>query len=465
MRNSRVFIGWSGPDNQEIARKVSNRLSESGFSSIIGGEWKASLTVSEEIIDQMNVCDFAIVLIEKEIRRNKQDEIVSMGFNPNVMMELGYMLRKVSDHQRIRRVLLNLDPSELPSDLQGAWTLKVEKPDYEKDDAEARERVLNSVTEKIVDDFLGYIKNFKNADKLDYFDDWEENKLDIYNYKGDIRIADKLIYGMQAAVYSGEFERLYEKLTHIKAQLAKKDRYGDYSAVACAMAVLNVFVATNRLTKPLEENDFYSLCDALSREYENNMDDDDLKCWCKIFRTDKLELCYELFAGNQSDNEEKIEYYYAALELCHNIFDMIEAHINDVPEGQPKKDEEYSLLYKAFTTRNIYLIHGQLKELEPDKAEEHLAKQKQYCAETYGYRKELYSYYTADTRENSLSMNFVSQEYLLSIAEQYKFEDSRLKKMELSRTAKNLFGNWRKRIEIQNMIFAKVEKEGAGFLF
>ena len=35
MRNSRVFIGWSGPDNQEIARKVSNRLSESGFSSII----------------------------------------------------------------------------------------------------------------------------------------------------------------------------------------------------------------------------------------------------------------------------------------------------------------------------------------------------------------------------------------------------------------------------------------------
>ena len=86
MRNSRVFIGWSGPDNQEIARKVSNRLSESGFSSIIGGEWKASLTVSEEIIDQMNVCDFAIVLIEKEIRRNKQDEIVSMGFNPNVMM-------------------------------------------------------------------------------------------------------------------------------------------------------------------------------------------------------------------------------------------------------------------------------------------------------------------------------------------------------------------------------------------
>ena len=221
----------------------------------------------------------------------------------------------------------------------------------------------------------------------------------------------------------------------------------------------------NQLINRLSVNDFYSLCDALSREYENNMDDDDLKCWCKIFRTDKLELCYELFAGNQSDDEEKIEYYYAALELCHNIFDMIEAHINDVPEGQPKKDEEYSLLYKAFTTRNIYLIHGQLKELEPDKAEEHLAKQKQYCAETYGYRKELYSYYTADTRENSLSMNFVSQEYLLSIAEQYKFEDSRLKKMELSRTAKNLFGNWRKRIEIQNMIFAKVEKEGAGFLF
>ncbi len=465
MRNSRVFIGWSGPDNLEIARMISNRLSDNGFRSIIGGEWRSSLTVSEEIIDQMNACDFAIVLIEKEIRRNKNGEIVSMGFNPNVMMELGYMLRKVTDHQCIRRILINMDPSELPSDLQGAWTLVVEKSDYEQSDIDARNKALSSVAERAVDDFLDYIKDFKNADKLDYFDNWEENKLDIYNYTGDVRIADKLIYGMQSAVYTGEFERLYEKLTHIKSQLAKKDRYNDYNAVACALAVLNVFVATNRLTKPLDEATFYTLTDALSREYENNINDDDMKVWCKIFRTDKLELCYELFAGNQDDDAEKIEYYYAALELCHEIYDLLNQHINSSEDPQVKKDEKYSLLYLAFTTRNIYLIHRQLEVLEPEKREEHIEKQREACAESYGYRKELYNYYTEDKRENSISMNFVSQEYLLTIAEQYRFEDSKLRKMELSRTAKSLFGAWKKRIEIQNMIFQKVEDAGAGFLF
>jgi hypothetical protein len=89
MGNRRVFIGWSGEENREIACRISNELSSANYFPIIGGEWKASLTVSQEIIQQMKACDFAIILIEKETRKNEKGEIVSIGFNPNVMMEIG----------------------------------------------------------------------------------------------------------------------------------------------------------------------------------------------------------------------------------------------------------------------------------------------------------------------------------------------------------------------------------------
>ena len=121
MANNRVFIGWSGKTNREIAKKVKDHLVSSGFPTVIGGEWQASFTVSDDIIHQMNGCDFAIILIEKEERKDKQGNTISLGFNPNVMMELGYLLHKLKDANRIRRILINMDPSELPSDLQGTW--------------------------------------------------------------------------------------------------------------------------------------------------------------------------------------------------------------------------------------------------------------------------------------------------------------------------------------------------------
>ena len=261
MGNKRVFIGWNGADNQEIARKVSNRLSNANYYPIIGGEWRASLTVSEEIIHQMNGCDFAIILIEKEIRTNAKDEVISMGFNPNVMMELGYMLHKVTDPNRIRRILINMEPSELPSDLQGAWSVAVKKDAYHPADEAARERALSNVADAVMQDFTEYIKVVRShTNKLDYFDHWDENMLEIYHYAGDTRISEKLIYGMQAAIYSGDYERLYQKLLQIKDQLSKKDRYNDYAPVACAIAVLSVFVATKRLTVLPTEQQFCELC-------------------------------------------------------------------------------------------------------------------------------------------------------------------------------------------------------------
>ncbi len=453
MGNKRIFIGWNGEDNREIAVKVSNLLSEAGYSPIIGGQWRASFTVSRDIIEQMIGCDYAIILIEKEERKNKNGDLVSMGFNPNVMMELGYLLHKFNDANRIRRILINLDPSELPSDIQGTWTVAVEKAEYDKDDEDAKERVFLEVAEKVAEDFFDYMSRGDNlSNKLDYFDNWEENVQDIFKYTGNVRIADKLIYGMQAAIYSGDYQRLYEKLAVIKDSLLQKDKFGDYSAVGCAMAVLSVFVLTHRLTHTPTEEQFDKMFRDLNSEYERDIKDHDLRTWCKIFRLDKLELCYEVYAAGQTNIEDKREYYYDALDLCHRILEMINEHVT----GAGTSDDKYALIYQAFASRNVSQIHKYLAEIEPDKAEEHLSIQKEYCARTLEYRKELYDYYKDGKRKDSLSMDFISQEYLLALCEQDAFETDRLTKRSNERIAKSIYRQWSERNQIRNMIFEKV---------
>lgn len=462
MRNKRVFIGWSGNDNQEIARKISNLLALNGFSSIVGGEWRRAFYVSEDIIHQMNGCDFAIFLIEKEIRKNDKDEIISIGFNPNVMMELGYMLHKISDPGCIRRVLINALPNELPSDLQGTWTDEIKKDSYDENDLEKREAIINNVAEKVATEFINHIKTFKPADKLDYFDNWEEIKLDIFDFEGDVRIADKLIYGMQAAIYSGEFDELYKCLEGIKDKLTKTDRFKDYGAVACAMALLKVFVESRRLSKPLTDSQFSDLCDDLEIEYEKDILDEDLKDWCSIFRIDKLELCYELCARSQEDPADKIELYTEALKLCYKILEKLDAHI--AKNETIRIDENYALLYRAFANRNISQIHKNLIELEPDKAEEHLAEQKKYCLETYINRKELYNFYKSSSRENSRTMDLVSQEYYIALVEQYEFEESFTERKKIKQTAKKIHDMLEDRAKIQNMILETVKAKKTEFL-
>lgn len=459
MKNRRVFIGWSGEDNRDIAEMISNYLREENYFPIIGGEWKTSFSVSEEIMHQMNGCDFGLFLIEKEIRKN-DDKIISIGFNPNVMMELGYMLRKVSDYNCVRRVLINVSPNELPSDLQGTWTDEIKKFSYPSGDAETRNKVLSDAAEEIATKFFEYMKNFKSTDKLDYFDSWEENKFDIYNFTGDVRIGEKLIYGMQAAIYSGEFDKLYENLTKIKEQLLRRDRFKDYGAVVCAMAVLNVFVVTRRLTAGLNDTQFGQLYEMLEIEYEKDIEDNDLKTWCKIFRKDKLELCFELYARELQNPKEKIEYYYEALRLCHEILDMIDRHITKTDGA----DANYALIYQAFANRNISQIHKFLIDLEPEKASEHLASQKDYCFKTYSNRKELYTLYKSGIRENSLAMDFVSQEYYLSLVEQYQFEENIIEKKRIKVIAKTIHDKLEDHARVQNMILQSVKNQNADFL-
>ena len=456
----RVFIGWSGEDNQEIAKKIRESLAERNYTAIVGGQWQRAFTVSEEILRQMNGCDFGIMLISKEIRYGKDQQPVSMGMNPNVMMELGYMLHKVGDPNRIRRVLVDMESSELPSDLQGVWTFSVKIDAYDKEDALARDAALQKVADAVVSDFADYMEHtFGDVDKLDYFDNWEEHVQEIYHYTGDVRIADKLIYGMEAVSCSGDYERLCRKLSTIKNRLQEQDRFGDYSMVSCAIAMLNVFVVTERLRLFLSDEQFEDLCEKLEVPYEDRVTDRDLKAWVRILRLDKLELCYEWYGyGKPVGSKSRIRYLYKALKMCHDLVQMIHEQVECKP-----KDAHYSLLYLSFAKRNISQIHKSLATDEPEKAQEHLQEQERYCAETLADREALYNYYRGSSRENTLMMDYITQEYVRSLAEQHCFADED-EQERIARKVRQIHKKLKNQNDNRNMILQKVEKEAVTFL-
>ena len=100
---------------------------------------------------------------------------------------------------------------------------------------------------------------------------------------------------------------------------------------------------------------------------------------------------------------------------------------------------------------------------EPENAQEHLEKQKEYCALTLADREALYNHYQGSSRENTLMMDYITQEYVLSLAEQYHFADED-EQERIARRVKRIHKKLKNQNDNRNMILLKVEKEAADFL-
>lgn len=447
MSSKKVFIGWSD-ENKLLADMIAVQLRQAGFMPIVGGGKDTTFMVSEQILEQMNESEMAILLFEK------QPESKGNGVSTNIMFEWGYLLHHLPDPTNIRVFLLNMYNNELPSDVVGCWSQRIEKRPYTSETEKAQ--IFDEVAKAIFDSFFEYAQTAPGvSDKLGFFDDWEENKQYIFHYDGVTRITDKLLYGMQAAIYSDTYERLYETLGDI---LKKKEDLNEEVSrlVQCVKALLEVFVKTKRLTCPLEENDYDNIMDALEFPYEAKIRDSDLAAWCKIHRIDKQELATEFFAEGLT-GEAKREYLEAALEKSYECIDLIDAQV----EAHPG-DSQFALLYYAFIYRNLFQIHKKLYALDPK--DEYIEKQKEYCAVTLEKRGKLYEHYLHDRNTNSIAIDYITQEYILALAEQLEFEESSVKIRKYKNKIQGVYRKWKERNQIRNMIFDKITKQAADFL-
>ncbi len=447
MISKNVFIGWSG-ENKEIAIRIGNLLEQIGFAPIVGGGKDTTLFVGNQIIEQMNKSDFAVLLLEKTSK--SENATVSA----NVMFEWGYLLNKFPESNRIRTFVINMNGSELPSDIAGCWSQRVEKPEWKTE--EEKEQIFDSIAAEIFNSFVSYFKSANiHTNKLDFLDDWDENKSNIFNYDGVSYIADKLLYGMQASIYTGTMEQLYQALIRILNSNACHGRDLEY-VIKCALAIINVFITTKRLTCPLTEEKYISVTDELDISYELKIQDPDLAAWCKIFRIDKQELALEMYAESLT-GDEKAAVLFDAIDKALECIELIDAQVLRNPS-----DSQYALAYYAFANRNIFQIYKKLYEIEPK--EEYLEKQKEYCTITLKNREELYNLYRMERNKTNVATDYVTQEYILALTEQYPFETNPAVLKKIEKKVSNVYRQWKETNNIRNMIFDQITKEAAKFL-
>ena len=293
----------------------------------------------------------------------------------------------------------------------------------------------------------------ENKDKLDYLDYWDEYSDDIYTTDNMTLFEKPLLYGLQAATFSDETEKLSLRIDYVLEHKLYQNITQTESILSAVRAMLSVFSKTERLTKSLSEADFLGkggVKDTLSILYEKNISDPSLATWCEIMRKDKLELAYEMYAEGLPDNE-KLEPLYTALTICNECNELINKLLADHPG-----DTNFALLYRSYTNRNIAQIHKKLYNI--NKKGKDLEEYRHYTAITFDYRKQLYEFFLAKRKTKTIASDYVTQEYTLALAEQYQFVDSESERNRIAAEVKDKFEQWQKRSNARTMIFNKTKE-------
>lgn len=231
---SNIFIGWSG--NKSLADKVADLITNrTGDHAIVGGGQPKDMFIGAQVIDQINRCDTAILLVEDK------NGIIS----PNLMFEWGYISAKYSV-SNIHAFLLNKQSKDLPSDLMGSWVNEVIFDKNSSPEQELAEKILSL-----------YIQNSKNMSVRNYFDlisNWKR----IYTYLTDDipdsnqAICEYILSGCIAAYYYQDNMLLRQTLNTLKVPLDVN------IIIQFAKAYIDIFIQSENMTKPLSQQNFFN---------------------------------------------------------------------------------------------------------------------------------------------------------------------------------------------------------------
>lgn len=301
--------------------------------------------------------------------------------------------------------------------------------------------------------FVVAIRHFRERfapkkDKLDYIDFWDDYKEDIYG--DDITSFLKpLVYGLQAATYSGEeTQRLYSHIDGI-LKSGKPLTASARGVLNMVRAVLSLFIETTRLNKPLTNLEaFEDIEKTLIHACETEIDDLELAAWCRIFRIDKLELAYELYAAGLEGSQRE-HYLRLALSKINECIDLITTQKDKNPD-----DENYATLYLSYLYRNIALIKGQLYDIH--KKEEDKATCNEYILKTYEARAKLYTYFKNERKTKTITADYITQEYVLSLGEKYDLETDLTEKEKIEKEIHNHYDSWKLQSETRDMLLTKI---------
>lgn len=245
---STIFIGWGG--NKELAIELEKKLRDKGFNIVRGGGTPNQMFVGSQVIEQMKMCDRAIILVENYEK---------YGFSTNLMFEWGYLV----GYKRIKRThvfLIDKPKSDLPTDLSGIWAEEVTRffpeQDNDKQDngSQPARKDDKTLAGEICDIFLELYEQEPAPNYFNIIDDWQYISRDLESdgsCRNTTEFAQYIVIGCLAAYYYNDNKRFRESLNRISAS---RGRLGDI--VQFAKIYVDVFLKSGDMSYALNPEEF-----------------------------------------------------------------------------------------------------------------------------------------------------------------------------------------------------------------
>lgn len=375
----KIFIGWSG--NQSLANALGEKINAKGVNqAIVGGGRPTDMYIGAQVINQINDCDLAILLVEK-----KKDEI-----SPNLMFEWGYLVAKLSV-KYIYTVLINMPVNELPSDVLGSWVFE-EKFDRESTTEQA-------LAERIYEKFEKAFGQDREMDYFDVIDDWKNRFFGVRHPEKitERELCEYIVFGCLAAYYYGDNGELKDAVKGLVCSDELQD------VVHFAKAYIDVFLDSGNMRNPLNDEQMYNSREAfetvLSRKRKLTPK---LDAVIDILSYDAYGLACSLYLKNTDLSEEERAYFE---NLSKTNLETVLARLLDF-ENSYQDNRSVVTLLKAYIYNDLAQLHRQ-KEGEK---EIYL----QYLEKSVEARRGIYQIVKSHYPHNSFLIEKMEQEYMIA---------------------------------------------------
>lgn len=423
----KIFIGWSG--NKELAEKLAATFKEKGkCQAVVGGGIPSNMYLGAQVIEQINSCDSAILLVENKIVDGK--EFIS----PNLMFEWGYLVAHLSA-QKINTILINIPKTSIPSDVLGTWL-----------EEKTLDRTVDGAEDKFVKEvYESFEKRYEAEFEFSYFNIINEWKKCLPEIKDQNTLTNRemccfIIFGCLAAYYYGDnvdLKKAVSSLTCTDDTLR--------TVVLFAKSYIDIFLDTKNMMIPLSESQLFKVDTtfntvlARKRSLTKKIDDFlDILCY------DAKGLSYSLYLRNEGlDDEIKTFAQNEARRSMETVLELL------------------SEFERAFTDNNclVLLIKSYIYN-DSAKLYLHLGEESKYLyylEESVNSRKKLFESVETQYATNDFLVEKMEQEYIIAFSDMCRHELNPIAKRSKLNYIKEKLGNWRSDLNSLCSLVTRIE--------
>lgn len=402
-----VFIVWSGNKGQDLALKVKEMLELNDYKCIVGGEGGVTngMHVGTTIINQMNTCTQAIIIVQK-----KENGTISN----NLFFEWGYLVSHLGDTKsHVYYIDIEEHDSAIPSDLHGIWVTYLKSASVE------------ATSEEIVNKFIAQKVSPVQRDKMSVIDLYYNLKAKISEHRcecsyAELDLAQNILFFAQSAY-------LFHKETDALETLRKLDNLFQYENVmqspeldaavdfaTCYLSVLNPDTIAREGSMPYLSASGYSsakrVLTALVKRVEACRGEGEFYKWFFMFVYDALNyICvlYTMLPGAAERRKirifkESITYAEISLAWCDAL-------------SSQSENTMCLNLYEAYIYRNMATAYKFLGERGVDEKYTKEAVQ-ELMLKSLQKRSAIFDHYSNRSINTRLLENF-EQEYYFALSE------------------------------------------------